>query len=167
MALASHNARRREAQNKNTLPLAVPNTHVATADVAASLPRSELNTPPPASETLSQHFQLGWPPLEPFVEGGVLDIMEWLNAQDIAASASALDAVMRPVLGASIQGHPVRADVNFALRNAISTAAQAAALHGYTLRMTLLNANLPGNLPADSLLEELDRLPPGIRPIVE
>ena len=146
-SLASHNARRRrdEAQGSRKSPPSGPSPtrEVAREDTASALHGHVGEDDGSAVPRLGG---VGCPALEAFINGGVLDIADWLSAQyAYSAGPSPADSAQQP--------------------SAASAAAEAAAVDAYTVHLKLGNAHSVEDVPVDSLLPELELLLPGLGPM--
>ena len=156
-SLASHNARRRrdEAQGSRKSPPALgPSSPrgVAKEDTASAL-QCRVAGEDAGSAVPAALGGVGCPALEAFLNGGVLDIVDWLNAQDAYPGASPSHSA-DATLGHSAQH-----------TSAVSAAAEAAAVHPFSLHLKVANAHALEDVPVDGLLPELEFLLPGLSPM--
>jgi hypothetical protein len=148
-SLASHNARRRrdDTQGSRKSPPSGPSPtrEVAREDTASAL-HGHVEGDGSAVPRLGG---VGCPALEAFINGSVLDMADWLNAQDaypvVSSAASPADSARQP--------------------SAASAAAEAMAVDAYTLHLKLGNAHAVEDVPLDSLLPELELQLPGLGPM--
>jgi hypothetical protein len=120
--------------------------------------------------TLQPPGGIGCPRLDEFMDGGVDDIVDWLNASDASPPSSEVAVVPRAEGTETIQlelsaQDPLTIADQRGLMSAVIAASQAAALHGFTLFVKVPNAHAPGDVPSDAMLLGLERTLQGPLPM--
>ena len=125
------------------------------ADTGAGTPHGQLGV-------------VGCPALDAFMDGGVDDIFDWLNASDASPPPAEMAAASEEggrVVAVTAAGQAADSDARQGLVSAISAAAQTASMYGYTLHVKLTNAHAPADVPRDEMLAGMEHEIPGVLPL--